>query len=208
MRIEIIDDHKLFRVGLKEILHRSREHQIIREYGTAEEYLRSYGETKSDLLFVDIHLEEEHGISLIKKVRELQPNQKIAVLSMNKDEKTVRHAISFGINGYFVKSIDSEELLFGLKKIESGSKYFSTHITEIFLQKIDPANRTEFQSLTEREKQVIQFLVDGYSSQEIAKLMKISKRTIDVYRGNILAKFRFKNTPQLVRYIIENKILP
>ncbi len=207
MKIEIIDDHKLFRIGLKEILQRKREHQIIGEYSTSEEYMQSSRKNYSDLLLVDIHLETENGLLLIRKLKELYPLQKMAVLSMNKEEKTVHHAIAAGVNGYFFKNIDSDELLFGLRKIESGGKYFSTHITEILLQKMNPSDATGISTLTERERQVLQFIVDGYSSIEIAQFMKISKRTIDVYRGNILAKFNFKNTPQLIRFVIEKNIL-
>lgn len=204
MEIAVIDDHKLFRIGLKEILQRSREHRVVSEYGTGSEYLERGQENPADLVLIDIHLESENGLTIIKAVKSQAPNQKIAVLSMDKDERPVRESIAYGVKGYFYKNIDSEELLFGLRKIAAGGKYFSTHITELLLQKINPANPIGIHALTEREKQLLPFLIEGYSSHEIANFMKLSKRTIDAHRANILAKLHFKNTPQLVRYLVEN----
>ena len=205
MNIVIVDDHKLFRIGLREILNKSRNHKVVAEFSTGTEMLNRYEDAENHLALVDINLETENGIDIIVSLKQKYPHLKAALLSMHKEPSIIRHAVNKGIDGYFHKDIDQEELLFGIGRIQEGGKYYTSEVTEILLANTDLLDR-HHEPLTDREKQILQFIVDGYSSTEIASKMKISKRTVDSHRSNILTKFRFRNTAQLIRFIVEKGI--
>ncbi len=205
MNIVIVDDHKLFRIGLKEILNKSRRHKVVAEFSTGMEMLKHYEDAENHLALVDINLETENGIDIIVSLKQKYRHLKAALLSMHKEPSIIRQAVNKGIDGYFHKDIDPEELLFGIGRIQEGGKYYTSEITEIMLRSND-LHRGHHEPLSDREKQVLQLIVDGYSSAEIASRMKISKRTVDHHRSNILIKFRLRNTAQLIRFIVEKGI--
>ncbi|HEY0655223.1 MAG TPA: response regulator transcription factor [Chryseosolibacter sp.] len=206
MNIVIVDDHKLFRIGLREILKKSRSHKVVAEFSTGQEMLEAYNDANDHLALIDIDLEGENGIEVSRALKGKFNLLKTALLSMHKDVAIIRYAISTGVDGYFHKDIDQEELLFGIGRIQEGGRYYTSEVTELLLSHGDfPGN--DYVPLTDREKQVIQLIVDGYSSIEIADKMKISKRTVDNHRANILMKFKFKNTAQLIRFIVKKGIL-
>lgn len=211
MNIVIVDDHKLFRIGLIEMLRRKRTLNIVAEYGNGEEFLINYTGNEADLALIDIGLGEAgsvNGIELAIQIRKRHPLLRTALLTMAKDAASIRKAIDAGVDGYFNKDIDPEELVFGLKKILLGGRYFTAAVTCLLLSGLGDPKRAFFNPvLTDREKQVLQFLVDGYSSDEMASALKIGKRTIDAYRSSILSKFNVKNSTQLVKFIVENKVL-
>lgn len=203
MNVVLLDDHKLFRIGLRELIHRSKSHRVIAEFSSGEEMLQTF-DGNADLVLADISLEDQNGIAVVSQLRKKFPSLKTAMLSMHKEPHIIREAINTGIVGYFNKDVDLEELIFGLRKIEEGGRYFSSQITEVLLNSEGTAPAY---SLTAREKQILQLMVDGFSSDEIASRMSLSKRTIDTHRSNLLAKFNLKNTAQLVRYIVDKKLL-
>lgn len=211
MNIVIIDDHKLFRIGLIEILRRKRTINVVAEYADAQEFLRQYQGNEAHLALIDIRLQEgdsPDGVDLAIEIRKRFLKMKTAMLTMSKDAATIKRALVANVDGYFNKDIDVEELIFGLKKIMQGGKYFTSAATDVLLWRSkEQPEMIASSPLTKREKQVLQFLVDGYSSQEMAKAMKIGKRTIDSYRASILGKFNMKNSSQLVKFIVEKRIL-
>jgi DNA-binding NarL/FixJ family response regulator len=205
MNIVIIDDHKLFRIGITEILNRSRAHRVVAEFANGSGMLALFQDAPNHLALIDVNLGEENGVDLIVSLRERFKNLRTAVLSMHKEPTIISRAINSGVDGYFHKDIDQEELVFGIKKIEEGGKYFSAQITEILLSSRADSEKESYHPLTDREKQILHYLVDGFASHEIAAKMKISKRTVDGHRSNILTKFGCRNTAQLVRLIIDRK---
>lgn len=211
MNIVIIDDHKLFRIGLIEMLRRKRTINVVAEYSDFEDFFRRSKEDEAELALVDINLGDDesiNGIDLAIRVRQQFPKMKIAMLTMAKDSATIRRAIDAGVDGYFNKDIDVEELTFGLKKIMNGGKYFTAAVTGLLLSGLrDHGKIAATPQLSQREKQVLQYLVDGYSSEEMAAALKIGKRTIDSYRSSILSKFKMKNSAQLIKFVVEAKIL-
>ena len=211
MNIVIIDDHKLFRIGLTEVLRRKRTLKVVAEYSNAEEFLSNYSGTEAELALIDISLGDTggmNGIELAAEIRKRYKGMKTAMLTMAKDAPNIKRALAADVDGYFDKDIDSEELIFGMKKIMQGGKYFTSAATALLLSGArDSAISFPIPDLTERERQVLQFIVDGYSSEEIANALKIGKRTVDVYRSSILTKFKLKNSSQLIKFILENKIL-
>jgi two-component system, NarL family, response regulator NreC len=207
MDLVLVDDHRLFLIGLREIIHKSKAYRVKAEFFSGSAFLESYVAAPDDLVLLDLDLDRDDGIEIISSLLGKFPKVKTAVLSMHKEREVIRKAVSLGIVGYFNKDIDNEELLFGLRKIENGGKYFTSVITEVLLTRLDDDVSRRVSELTQRELQVLQFIVDGYTSEEIAKRLKLGKRTIDSHRASILAKFNLKNTAQLIKFSVENKLL-
>jgi DNA-binding NarL/FixJ family response regulator len=208
MDIILVDDHKLFRIGLREIIRKSKRHRVTIDFESASQMLSSYTGSNEQLVLVDINLSSENGLDFIQAFKLTYPHLKVAVISMHKEPDIIRKAVSLGVVGYFNKDIDAQELYFGLTKIHEGGRYFTSEVTDILLESHkDASEGRKLPQLSEKEKQVLQFLADGYTSKEIAERLKISKRTVDAHRSHILEKFKFKSTPLLIRHIVENKLL-
>jgi DNA-binding NarL/FixJ family response regulator len=207
MRVILIDDHKLFRIGLREIIRKSKTIEVVAEYADGKGFFQDPPERPADVALVDINLETENGIQVAREIKKKYPSIRIAMLTMVKDQKVIREAIDAGVDGYFNKDIDAEELIFGIRKISQGGRYFTSGVTQLLLDGLSNTEHNNNETLTDREKQVLQFLVDGYSSQEIGRLLNVGKRTIDGHRANILMKFKVRNTSQLVKMVIEKRLL-
>src|SRR5690606_12117039 len=131
---------------------------------------------------------------------------KVIILSSHKEEFYVLNALEAGVDGYIHKDAEPEELITGILKVLNDEKFYSVEISSLLINSIYKKPGRGIPFLTKKEKQVIKHLMDGYSSKEIAAMLDVSPRTIETHRANVLNKFGLKNTTELIKKVIEQKI--
>ncbi len=205
-RIVLLDDHALFRFGLTAILKKEPTFDIVGEY-------KSFGSLKSlvptleaEVVFVDISLEDESGLEVARYIKNVNPGLKVIILSSHKEEFYIVNAVEAGVDGYIHKDVDPVELINGVKKVLKGEKFFSLEISSLLINNVYNKPKGGLPFLTQKEKEIIQYLMDGFSSKEIAEKLDVSPRTVETHRANVLNKFNLKNTTELIKKIMEQKI--
>lgn len=206
MNIAIIDDHALFRIGMVAILKRHPKISTVEEYASFAVVKHLIPSWSIDIAFVDISLGAESGLEAARYLKSNNTRTKVVILSGHKEEFYLINAMEAGVDGYIHKDIDEHELLTGITRICRGEKFYSMEISNLLINNIYKKPQQGLPFLTNKEKQVVKYLMDGYSSKEIAAKLDISPRTIETHRANVLSKFDLKNTTELVKRIVEQQI--
>lgn len=202
--IFIVDDHRLFREGLKLILSGLSYVQEVIDLGSGMEYLELLDKKVPDITFMDIEMPEMDGVQTTSAALLKYPELKIVTLSMHSDAIYYRQMIQAGAKGFLVKNSDIEEVEETIGHIMAGKSYISPEIiNNLLLQQ----NETPSCNLTEREVEVLHHICKGLSNHQIADTLNLSKRTIDKHRENILSKTNANNTAGLVMYAIREGII-
>jgi DNA-binding NarL/FixJ family response regulator len=205
--IIIIDDHPLFREGLKTIISRDDRFKVIGEAGSGHEGLEITKRLKPDLVIVDISLPDQSGIQLTRDLRRLFSETKILIVSMHSKIDYIAEAFQAGATGYVVKESASERLLQGLKSVVKGDYYLDSSVSHAVVEnlmksplKAAKITDADYASLTPREQEVMRFLAEGLSSKAVAEKLFISPKTVENHRANIMNKLGLHSTIELVRY--------
>lgn len=206
--IILVDDHKLFREGLKLLLENLDYIENVDEAANGEEFLKLVEKKQPDIVFMDIEMPVMDGITATRQVLELYPGLNIIALSMYGDENYYTPMINAGAKGFILKNSGIQDVETAIHNVISGNNYFSQEILNRLLNGIRKKNKTKkSDELTEREEEVLFHICKGLSNQEIADTLYLSKRTVDKHRENLLAKTNSKNTAGLVMYAVKNGIV-
>jgi len=205
--IIIIDDHPLFREGLKTIITRDDRFKVIGEAGSGHEGLEMTKRLKPDLVIVDISLPDQSGIQLTRDLRQLLSETKVLIVSMHSKIDYIAEAFQAGATGYVVKESASERLLQGLKSVAKGDYYLDSSVSHAVVEnlmksplKASKITDADYATLTPREQEVMRFLAEGLSSKAVAEKLFISPKTVENHRANIMNKLGLHSTIELVRY--------
>lgn len=207
LHIHLVDDHSLFREGLKFLLLQSNFIADVEESENGRIFLEKLDATKPDIVIMDIQMPEVDGITASKLALEKYPDLKIIALSMFSEEEYYTKMIDVGVKGFLLKNSQFEDVQKAIVEVYEGNNFFSPEILEHIISSMYK-KKTEkpVLDLTEREIEVLYNICKGLSNQEIADLLCISKRTVDKHRENLLLKTEAKNTAGLVVYAIKNGI--
>ncbi len=208
-RIILADDHMLFRKGLRMILEKRPDLEVVGEAGDGLEVLELLNRVTPQLVILDISMPNLRGIEAIREIRTLCPEAKSLVLTMHKDKEYLRQSISAGAAGYLLKEDADTDLLTAIETIQQGRIYlsprFSVESNEDWVELFQYDRNLSFSgSLTTREKEVLKLISEGKTGKEIADLLFISFRTVERHRANIMEKLNLNKTADLVRYAIQN----
>ncbi len=213
VRIFIVDDHGIFRQGLAELLLKNSSYRIVGEAGNGREALQKIEKAKPDIIFLDISMPELNGLDAISQIKRLWPSGKIIILSMHDKSTYIRSALDQGAVAYLLKDIDADELFEAINAVLDGQVYLSGKIDELIIH--DHVNLVQggkfsppIDSLSKREREVFQLIVEGYSGKEIAGKLNISYKTVEHHRGNIMGKLSCKSIAQLIRLAAKEGIIP
>lgn len=212
IKIILVDDHRIFRDGLKSLLSEVDFIDVIGEASGGKELLEILKTLKPDLLIVDISMKDMSGIEVSKHIVAIYPEIKIMILSMHTNEEFVINAVKAGVNGYLSKDASKEELLEAIKIINQGGECYSKLVSDSFLKSYVKKYKTEHnllenKTLTQRELEILKLASGGLSNKEIADKLFISIKTVDCHKNNIVQKLKLKNTAEMVLYAVKNKII-
>jgi DNA-binding NarL/FixJ family response regulator len=203
-RIAIVDDHTILRDGLKALLKEMPGMDIVMEASNGQEFIQQLEFITPDLVIMDIKMPIMNGPETIKIVREKLPQIKIIVLSMYGDEVYYNAMNAMDVDAYITKESDYDELERAISSVLKGGKYFSQRLLLNILDKKRKESNLHF---TVREREILQFLCQGLSTQEIAKKLFLSDRTIEKYRSELLLRTGSPNSISLVMYAIKNGLI-
>jgi len=208
IRIIIVDDHQLFRNGLRLLLESVPEFQIKGEASNGLEFLEILGKTEADVVLMDINMPVLDGIEATIQALRIRPELKIIALSMYGEEDYYYKMTDAGAKGFVLKDSDIFEVREAISFVCRGGTYFSQQLLQNVIQKIKHRDtETKVATLSKREKEILMKICEGLSNQEIANALFISKRTVDKHRANLLGKTNSKNTASLILYAIKNKLI-
>jgi DNA-binding NarL/FixJ family response regulator len=205
--ILVIDDHPLFREGLKAIIGNDSRFEVAGEAGNARAGLRMAQRLKPDLVLLDLSLPDRSGIELVSEIRSLLPDTRVLIVSMHSKIDNITDAFQAGATGYLVKESAAEELLKGLENISKGEYFLDSSVSQQVVKRLmeSPAKEAKvrdaaYGALTPREQQVMRLIAEGLSTKEIAEKLYISPKTVENHRSNILNKLGMHSTHELIRY--------
>lgn len=207
VKIFLVDDHTLFREGVKFLLSNDDLISEIYEAGNGKDLLEHIMRVKPDIILMDIEMPEMNGIEACRESLKRYPDAKVIALSMYANENFYSEMIDAGAKGFLLKNSRFEDVKNAIKEVSEGRNYFSPEILESIIKNLYQRKNNKInKDLTSREIEILYNICKGLSNQEIADLLYISKRTVDKHREHLLLKTESKNTAGLVIYAIKNEI--
>ena len=213
IKILIADDHKIIRVGLRGILEREVDIEVIGEAENGNEVLDILTKTVTEVVLMDIDMGRSSGIETTQKVKTSHPDIHILALTMHEEQDHIIRMLEAGASGYLLKNTGREELLAAIHAVIKGDSYFSNTVSATLLKALTnlkgkPSVKSDNGTpLSDREIEVLRLIAQEHSNGEIAEKLFISIRTVDTHRRNILEKLQVKNTAGLVKYAIEKAFI-
>jgi len=212
LRILIVDDHAVVRRGVRSLLESEAGFEITGEATTGREAVDMARRLQPDVVVLDLSLPELNGLDATRQILKDSPRSEILVLTMHHSEELARDVLQAGARGYVLKSDADQSLIAAVKSLREHKPFLSSKVTEFVLD--DYLRRTDaleevlsHETVTAREREIIQLLAEGKSNKEAAATLGISVKTVEAHRANIMRKLRLRSVSELVRYAIRNKIV-
>jgi DNA-binding NarL/FixJ family response regulator len=206
IKILLVEDHNIVRNGIKVLLEKDKDMLIVGEAVNGNAVLKAVEDgTEIDIILTDINMPELDGISMIKHLRAINSTIRVIVLSMHDNEKYLAAAFAEGTDGYLLKSVGAQELVFAIKHVHSGGKYLCAELGLKLLESFNQQSKHEQQSdidFSLREIEVLNLIAEGLTNVEIADKLFVSKRTVEGHRQSLLEKTNSKNTAMLIRFAV------
>jgi len=209
MKILLVDDHTLFRNGLKMLLDTLPGYEVTGEASNGKEFLELIAKNSYDIIFLDIEMPLINGIDAAKRAIENDPDLKIITLSMYGDEEYFDRMVDAGVKGFLLKNTNLQEVKTAIDTVMDGGNYFSQELMQNLLRnyKLTKEHKDQEIELSEREIEILLLISEGLSNQEIGDRLFISKRTVEKHRTNIMYKTNCKTTAVHVMYASKNKLI-
>jgi len=207
-RILLVDDHQVVREGLTLMLAQHSDLSVIGAVGSAEAAWAEIEALKPDLVIVDYKLSGENGVELAKRIQDCQPNIRVVMLTGHGDVETVNAALLAGVTGYVTKLDAGTELLSAIRAVSAGKVYLSPDVSSVLVREYRQQLKGEgtAQRLSERENEVLKRIANGHSTKEIAFALRVSPKTVDTHRLNIMAKLGVQSIAALTKFAIRKGI--
>lgn len=208
IRAIIIDDHSIFREGLKRLLNETGEISVQGEARDGAEALKRLREEAFDVALLDINMPGRSGLDFIPPILSAQPSLPIVVLSMYPAEQYAMRAFEAGAKAYINKDMDARELIKSIRKVVQGGRYLSSEIAELMLTNVGQIQgRVLHQDLSSREYEIMLLIVKGVRLTEIGKQMFLSVKTVSTYRARIMKKIGVLTNAELVQYALRHRLI-
>jgi two-component system, NarL family, response regulator NreC len=212
IRIVLADDHQIVRQGVKSLLESHADLEVLGEAGDGIGVLTIVGRVKPDILVLDLMMPGLNGLEVTRRVSKVSPQTKVIILSMYMNEPYVIEALRNGAYGYILKESNIADLVRAIREVAAGHHYLSPPLSEraieAYVEKTKGASLDLYDTLTTREKEVLQLAVEGNGNVEIATRLFISARTAETHRANLMRKLGLHTQTDLIKYALKKGILP
>jgi DNA-binding NarL/FixJ family response regulator len=209
IRVLLADDHAMMRDGLQALLQAAPDIEVAGSAGNGREALRLAAELHPDVVVMDITMPDMNGIEALGLLREKHPQIRVLMLSMHSSSEHVHRAFNAGAAGYLLKESAGEEIVSAIRAVHAGRPYMSRALAALERR---AAPRSDdggpLASLSSRERQVLQLVVEGHSSSEIAALLHLSPKSVDTYRSRLMKKLGIEDITGLVKFAIQHGLTP
>ncbi|MRR59254.1 MAG: response regulator transcription factor [Deltaproteobacteria bacterium] len=206
IKVMLVDDHTIMREGLRALLSKAGDLEIVAMAANGIEALDTAIELNPDVIVMDLAMPDKGGVEATRKIIETNPNAKILALSMALDKKCVMEGLKAGAKGYLLKDCASEELLRAIRTLADGGSYLCSGITDFVINDYTQRTSDELAQskdpLSKREREVLQLIAEGKNAKEIAYMLGVSAKTIEVQRSNIMKKLDLYSIAQLTKYAV------
>jgi two-component system response regulator NreC len=211
IRVLLVDDHTVVRSGLRLLLSSQKDVEIVGEAGTAEEALELSAQIHPDVILMDIGLPDKSGIQATREIKKKFPQIAVVALTIHEDEEYFFKMLEAGACGYVPKRAAPEELMTAIRAAATGEVYLYPSLAKVlvrdYLRGEHGAEGKSISELTPREQEVLTYLAEGASNEEIAAALVISPKTVERHRENIMHKLNLHSRAELVRYAIRRGII-
>jgi DNA-binding NarL/FixJ family response regulator len=205
MRIVLADDHGIIIDGVRSILSKEPELEVVYSTNQGSGILAYLKEHTFDLLITDFSMPEMDGLTLIRTVKRVLPGVKIIVLSMHDEVHLAKEILKSGVDGYVLKKDTQHELLKAIQEVRAGRVYLSSDINRLLIMNLD--NPDEGRLLTDREREIVKLIAKEYSNKQIAEALFISERTVETHRKNIFRKTGTNSLVGLIKFAYANNLI-
>jgi DNA-binding NarL/FixJ family response regulator len=211
-RIVIAEDHTILREGLRSLLSSSPDFEVVGEAEDGREAIRCVEKLKPDLILTDLSMPRMNGMEAIREIKRQSPKTKILVLTVHRTDEYILATLKAGADGYLLKDSTHTELVMAVKNVLSGKRYISPGISEKVIEgyvegKKTLKPRTSWETLTQREREVLKLIAEGYRNKEIANDLCISVKTVEKHRANLMEKLNLHNVQALTAFAIEKGLV-
>lgn len=209
-RILIADDHDVVRKGLRALVQEEPSWQVVADVQDGRSAVVKTQELKPDIAILDISMPSLNGLDATKQIVKVNPDTKVLILTMHDSEQLIQHVLNAGARGYLMKSDAGHDLVVAIRALLLGQTFFTQKVAQIVLDTFTGKKTTtpegEIQSLTAKEREVVQLLAEGKSSKEAADVLNVSTKTLETHRSNIMRKLGCHSVTDIVRYAIRNHL--
>ena len=211
IRILIVDDHTVMREGLRSLLERYPEFEVVAEAGGGESAVGLVGEFKPDIVIMDVAMRGLNGIEATRRIIAEAPAAKVIALTVHSERHTMEEMLKAGASGYLLKERAFEDLADAIREVAAGNSYLSDDVPGMasegrYVHKRGAKDATDLSALTCREREVLQLIAEGRSTAQIAAALDISVKTVDTHRQHIMDKLNIRGIAELTRYAIREGI--
>ncbi|WP_274365553.1 response regulator [Paenibacillus thermotolerans] len=212
IQVMLVDDHAIVRSGLTMLINSQDDMKVVAGVGSGEEAFEKAMELRPDVIVMDLNMPGENGLVTTGRIKKEFPQSEILVLTMHDDKEYLFRVFNAGASGYILKSADDMDVMTAIRTVYRGEAYLYPQATKSLIEEyILHVNKGEksdsYDELTPREKEILSFIVKGYSNKEIAEMLFLSVKTVEVHKSNIVGKLQLKTRSELVQYAIRRGIL-
>ena len=213
IRVFLADDHGVVRDGLRLLLEAQGDITVVGDAATGREAVRQVQELGPDVVVMDIAMPELNGIEATYQLREMCPAIQIVILSIHSATEHILRALRAGARGYLLKESAGTEVVEAVRAVHAGRRYLSQRISDTVIDgylRQDPGDRVRspLESLSPREREVLQLVVEGKTSAEIGKILFLSPKTVETYRSRLMQKLGINGLPGLVKFALQHGLIP
>ncbi|HEV2661488.1 MAG TPA: response regulator transcription factor [Ktedonobacteraceae bacterium] len=212
IRILLADDHTILRAGLKMMLNAQPDMEVIGEAQDGRQAIREARRLQPDIVLMDITMPDINGIEATREIKKVAPDVRVLILTMHEHDEYIFQALRAGASGYMLKEAADTELISALHVIRSGQFYLSPMAQSVmvgdYLQRVRTGEEKDsYSSLTEREREILKLVAEGYTNNQIAERLVISPKTVDTHRTHIMDKLNLHSRAELVKYAMRRGLL-
>ena len=205
--ILIVEDHTLLRHGLVDMIVSDPTLEVVGEVDNGRDAIQQAKILMPDLILMDLNLPIMNGTEALSEIKRANPNIKVMVLTVHKADEYIRDTLKSGADGYMLKNATRDEFMLAVHTVLDGGNYLSEEIALNFNDISGNNSVADWEKLSNREREVLKLVAEGYTNKQIANVMSISIKTVEKHRSNLMSKLGLHNSAALTAYAIENKLV-